>query len=81
MKQTAGIFLLVIFFAAGCQQKQTTVKVKGVYSDGADSIAPSGIVKGLSDEQLLETVQKQTFRFFTGMQNHIWQLTRALSLL
>ena len=64
MKQTVGIFLLILFFAAGCKEKQTAAKVNGVYSDGADSIAPAGIVKGLNDEQLLETVQKQTFRFF-----------------
>ena len=37
---------------------------KGKYGDGPDSIAPVGIIKGLTDEQLLETVQKQTFRFF-----------------
>lgn len=29
-----------------------------------DSIVPVGIFKGLSDDQLLEVVQKQTFRFF-----------------
>ncbi len=28
------------------------------------SIAPVGVIKGLSDEALLETVQRQTFRFF-----------------
>ncbi len=37
---------------------------KGKYGDGPDSIAPVGIIKGLSDDQLLETVQRQTFRFF-----------------
>src|SRR6185503_7194909 len=29
-----------------------------------DAIAPVGAKKGLSDEQLLETVQRQTFRYF-----------------
>jgi hypothetical protein len=29
-----------------------------------DSIVPVGVVKGLSDDALLETVQRQTFRFF-----------------
>jgi hypothetical protein len=47
MRQALGIFLLAIFFTAGCKQKQTAAKVNGVYSDGADSIAPTGIVKGL----------------------------------
>ena len=37
---------------------------KGKYGDGPDSIAPVGVTKGLSDEQLMEVVQKQTFRFF-----------------
>jgi len=37
---------------------------KGKYGDGPDSIAPVGVMKNLSDEQLLEVVQKQTFRFF-----------------
>jgi hypothetical protein len=36
----------------------------GVYGDGPDSIAPVGVVRGLTDEQLLETVQRQTFRYF-----------------
>ena len=45
MKQAVGIFLLAIFFSTGCKQKQTVAKVNGVYSDGADSITPSGIVK------------------------------------
>jgi hypothetical protein len=37
---------------------------KGKYGDGPDSIAPVGIIKNLTDDQLLEVVQKQTFRFF-----------------
>jgi hypothetical protein len=36
----------------------------GRYGDGPDSIAPVGVIKGLSDDQLMEVVQKQTFRFF-----------------
>lgn len=30
----------------------------------ADSIMPVGVTQGLSDEELLETVQRQTFRYF-----------------
>jgi hypothetical protein len=37
---------------------------KGKYGDGPDSIAPVGVIKGLSDGQLMETIQRQTFRFF-----------------
>ena len=37
---------------------------KGRYGDGPDDVPIVGVIKGLSDEQLLETVQKQTFRFF-----------------
>src|SRR3954470_422602 len=29
-----------------------------------NSIAPVGIIKGLTDDQLLEVIQRQTFRFF-----------------
>ncbi len=39
-------------------------KNMGRYGDGPDSIAPVGILPGLSDEQLMEVVQRQTFRFF-----------------
>lgn len=37
---------------------------KGKYGDGPDSIAPVGIIKNLTNDQLLEVVQKQTFRYF-----------------
>lgn len=37
---------------------------KGKYGDGPDSIAPVGVLKNLPDSQLLDVVQKQTFRFF-----------------
>lgn len=37
---------------------------QGRYGDGPDSIPPVGVVRGLSDEQLLETIQRQTFRYF-----------------
>ncbi|MFN8612715.1 MAG: glucoamylase family protein [Vulcanimicrobiota bacterium] len=33
-------------------------------SAGAQEIPPVGVTRGLSDEQLMETVQRQTFRFF-----------------
>ncbi|MDP4269694.1 MAG: hypothetical protein Q8909_06175 [Bacteroidota bacterium] len=33
----------------------------GRYGDGPDSIAPVGVLKNLTDDQLLETVQRQTF--------------------
>jgi hypothetical protein len=39
-------------------------KSKGTYGDGPDAITLAGIIKGLSDDQLLEIVQRQTFRFF-----------------
>src|ERR1700687_191649 len=37
---------------------------KNVASSHRDSIAPVGIIKGLSDSALLDVVQRQTFRFF-----------------
>src|SRR5215470_9476146 len=54
-----------IFLLAVCVTPTVIVfsqKKKGVL--GVDSIAPVGIVKGLTDDQLMETVQRQTFRFF-----------------
>ncbi|MGH2647885.1 MAG: hypothetical protein ACRDE8_09975, partial [Ginsengibacter sp.] len=35
-----------------------------VHKTFPDSIAPVGIIKGLSDSELLNVVQRQTFRFF-----------------
>ena len=57
-----SIILLISSLAVLSLQSQT--HTKGKYGDGPDSIAPVGIIKGLSDDQLLEVVQKQTFRFF-----------------
>ena len=51
-------FSLLFIFSLAQQTK------KGKYGDGPDGVAAVGVIKGLSDEQLLETVQKQTFRFF-----------------
>ncbi|HLO37428.1 MAG TPA: hypothetical protein VK173_03000, partial [Lacibacter sp.] len=57
-------FIAILFFVQSIAFAQTRSLGKGKYADGPDSIAPVGIIKGLTDEQLLETVQKQTFRFF-----------------
>lgn len=57
--------LLTIFFfwlALSCVHAQPLTK--GKYGDGPDSIAPVGIIKNLTDDQLMEVVQKQTFRYF-----------------
>jgi hypothetical protein len=45
------------------QQKSISIR-QGKFGDGPDSIAPVGIIPNLTDDQLLETVQKQTFRYF-----------------
>src|ERR1700741_797076 len=45
----------------------------------ADSITPVGIIKGLSDDQLLETVQKQTFRYFWDFAHPVSNLSRERS--
>ncbi len=57
------LILLIIVMQLTAQQK-SVVLTKGKYGDGPDSIAPIGIIKNLTDDQLLEAVQKQTFRFF-----------------
>src|ERR1700742_500350 len=54
-------FTGLIEFSLPAQNKSLTT---GKYGDGPDSVAPVGIVKNLTDDQLLEVVQKQTFRFF-----------------
>jgi hypothetical protein len=55
-----AVTAVVIYSSAlWCQSnKKTTVHTY------PDSIAPVGIIKGLSDDQLLEVVQRQTFRYF-----------------
>ncbi|KAK6021401.1 hypothetical protein OSTOST_12926 [Ostertagia ostertagi] len=60
MKKITFIFLFL--FIAGSLFSQSPKK--GKYGDGPDDIPAVGIIKGMSDEQLLETVQRQTFRFF-----------------
>src|SRR6187431_622234 len=51
---TAILINLTVLLFAQQEQKRTY----------PDSIPPVGIIKGLGDEQLLEVVQKQTFRSF-----------------
>lgn len=51
------IFLLAIIAAF-------RALAQGRYGDGPDSIPPVGVLRGLTDEQLLETIQRQTFRYF-----------------
>lgn len=55
------------------------VDPKGKYGTGPDSIAPVGIVRGLSDEQLMETVQRQTFRYFWHFGHPVSGLARERS--
>lgn len=55
---------ITLIFFIGCfvaLQAQGKKKNAVTYPD---SIAPAGVIKGLSDTALLELVQKQTFRFF-----------------
>ena len=65
LKKTFFILSLVLIAAQiSAQGKRPRSLTTGRYGDGPDSIAPAGIIQGLNDEQLLELVQKQTFRFF-----------------
>lgn len=41
-----------------------------------DSIAPVGIIKGLSDSELLDIVQRQTFRYFWHFAHPVSGLAR-----
>lgn len=57
-------FLCSVFIFCAINANAQLSLTKGKYGDGPDSIAPVGVKRGLTDEQLMETVQKQTFRFF-----------------
>lgn len=48
-------------------------------SQEKNSIAPVGVIKGLSDEALMETVQRQTFRFFWHYAHPVSGLARERS--
>ncbi|MDP1108630.1 hypothetical protein, partial [Klebsiella pneumoniae] len=48
-------------------------------SQEKNSITPVGVIKGLSDEALMETVQRQTFRFFWHYAHPVSGLARERS--
>lgn len=54
---SVALGLLTTISAARAVPPQTS-------ESAADPIAPVGVIKGLSDSRLLETVQRQTFRYF-----------------
>ena len=61
MRKIFLLFFLTLFiFSIGTSQIKPRLKAHTY----PDSIAPIGVVKGLTDDQLLEVVQRQTFRFF-----------------
>lgn len=64
MKRLLCVCSLFSFALAIQAQMKSIALSKGKYGDGPDSIQPVAVIKGLSDDQLLETVQRQTFRFF-----------------
>ena len=57
------IIIAFIFSQVLLAQKNSISTVKGKYGDAPDAVVPVGIIQGLSDDQLLDVVQKQTFRF------------------
>lgn len=57
MKKTILIFLIIISNWLVAQNSSSGTSLK-------HDIPVTGIVKGLTDDQLLETVQRQTFRYF-----------------
>jgi hypothetical protein len=58
MKYIFSIFLLVTTASIAQKENKKTPALNN------DSIAPVGIIKNLSDSELLDVVQKQTFRYF-----------------
>lgn len=62
MQQLRSILLLIAI--TGCCFTATAQKQTVAAHTFPDSIAPVGIIKNLTDDQLLDVVQKQTFRYF-----------------
>ncbi|MCP9749714.1 beta-glucosidase [Ferruginibacter sp. HRS2-29] len=62
MKSFLSIVLLLALTNVNAQKSVSLTK--GKYGNGPDSIAPTGIMRGVSDSILLDIVQRQTFRFF-----------------
>jgi hypothetical protein len=56
MKISLTSFLILIF--------SLIISTTNLFSQQKSYIEPVGIIKGLSDDELLETIQRQTFRFF-----------------
>ena len=74
MKPSFAIVTIVIcLFAVNCtaQKKKTPIPPGG--------IQPVGILKNLSDDQLLEVVQKQTFRYFWDFAHPVSGMARERS--
>ena len=64
MKKSFLTYIVLFGIISINAQTKLTSLTTGRFGDGPDSIAPVGIIKNLTDYQLLEVVQKQTFRFF-----------------
>src|SRR5499427_3593103 len=56
--------LMITVFITACQFLFAQKNKNQAVHTYPDSIPPVGVIKGLSDDQLLEVVQRQTFRFF-----------------
>ena len=67
----------ILLICATCVVAQKTAK-KIAYNT-EDSIAPVGIVQGLSDSALLDVVQRQTFRYFWHFAHPVSGLARERS--
>jgi hypothetical protein len=71
MNKRISIFTLA-FFLCWNSFSQKTTKPEGY----PNAIKPVGIIKGLSDSQLLDVVQRQTFRFFWHFAHPVSGLAR-----
>lgn len=70
----SGITLITILFGSLQISAQQTAN-----PGNHDSIAPVGVIYGLSDADLLETVQRQTFRYFWHYAHPVSGLARERS--
>lgn len=73
MKQTTYLLAAMLFCSTLSFAQKTQKRTF------PDSIAPVGIIKGLSDSALLDVVQKQTFRFFWHYAHPVSGLARERS--
>src|SRR5436190_6962379 len=68
--------ITITTFAFACCISSKAQKQKKSAATFPDSIAPVGIIKNISDSELLDIVQRQTFRYFWHFAHPVSGLAR-----